>query len=214
MLRVCALVSILFFSLGAVAAEKELSDRSLIQSILANQKDPYLVLGLSPNCTEADVKSAYKKLSKRLHPDSNSSKQASEAMAIVNASKDKFFDRETKEFFLPTKDSPESGYSHGTDPYEKFAKDFKSGSPEQKKKLIRQILRGSPSLSELHEYMSGVYSEELRSEIYHLAIRETTKPVQILKLISPLGLRPGGGNWIALWKNALGEELPHFFALN
>lgn len=43
------------------------------------------MLGVSKNCTEAELKKAYKKKAIKLHPDKNTAPQAEEAFKKINA---------------------------------------------------------------------------------------------------------------------------------
>ena len=58
---------------------------------MANKRDYYEVLGLSKGCSEDDIKSAYRKLAKKYHPDLNKSadgeekfKEIQEAYAVLS----------------------------------------------------------------------------------------------------------------------------------
>jgi len=59
-----------------------------------NMRDPYAVLGISPTATDEEVKSAYRKLARKYHPDNYASdpaaaKQAEEKMKEINAAYDR-----------------------------------------------------------------------------------------------------------------------------
>lgn len=57
-------------------------------------RDPYTVLGVSKGASEKDIKSAYRKLAKKLHPDQNpDDKKAHEAFAEVTAAYDFLSDK-------------------------------------------------------------------------------------------------------------------------
>ncbi len=56
-------------------------------------KNPYEVLGVSPNASDEEIKSAYRKLAKKYHPDANpGSEYAAEKMREINSAYDKIND--------------------------------------------------------------------------------------------------------------------------
>ena len=57
---------------------------------MANKRDYYEVLGLSKGCSEDDIKSAYRKLAKKYHPDLNKEPGAEEKFKEVQEAM-KFF---------------------------------------------------------------------------------------------------------------------------
>lgn len=54
--------------------------------------DPYAILGLDKNCTESDIKKAYKKKSVKLHPDRNKEPDAQEKFQELGKAKDMLMD--------------------------------------------------------------------------------------------------------------------------
>lgn len=59
--------------------------------------DPYSTLGISPSASEADIKSAYRKLAKELHPDRNKDNpRASERFSQVTQAYDLLSDKEKR----------------------------------------------------------------------------------------------------------------------
>ena len=59
-----------------------------------NQRDPYAVLGVSPTATDEEIKSAYRKLARKYHPDNYASdpdaaRDAEEKMKEINAAYDR-----------------------------------------------------------------------------------------------------------------------------
>ena len=61
--------------------------------------DPYSVLGVARGASEADVKKAYRKLAKELHPDTNKDKAAAERFSRVTAAYDLLSDKDKRARF-------------------------------------------------------------------------------------------------------------------
>ncbi len=61
--------------------------------------DPYSVLGVARGASEADVKKAYRKLAKELHPDTNKEKAAAERFSRVTAAYDLLSDKDKRARF-------------------------------------------------------------------------------------------------------------------
>ena len=56
---------------------------------MAEKRDYYEVLGIGKNATDAEIKSAYRKLAKKYHPDLNpGNKEAEEKFKEVNEAND------------------------------------------------------------------------------------------------------------------------------
>ena len=63
-------------------------------------KDPYEILGVKKDASEADIKSAYRKLAKKHHPDLNPDvKNAAEKFKELNAANNILSDKEKRAAF-------------------------------------------------------------------------------------------------------------------
>src|SRR5476649_1655341 len=63
-------------------------------------RDPYDILGVKKDASEADIKAAYRKLAKKHHPDLNpTNKNADEKFKEVNAANDLLSDKEKRAAF-------------------------------------------------------------------------------------------------------------------
>lgn len=61
-----------------------LTEEQLVAHVLRNRNDYYSMLGLDRGCTEAQLKTTYKKLALRLHPDKCSHPKAAEAFKALS----------------------------------------------------------------------------------------------------------------------------------
>ncbi|CCW66955.1 unnamed protein product [Phytomonas sp. Hart1] len=59
------------------------SDVDVVQHVLRHKTDYYRIFNLERSCTDAQIKSAYKKMALRCHPDKNKHSNAAEAFKIV-----------------------------------------------------------------------------------------------------------------------------------
>ena len=65
---------------------------------MAEKRDYYEVLGIGKNATDAEIKSAYRKLAKKYHPDLNpGNKEAEEKFKEVNEANDVLSDPQKRQ---------------------------------------------------------------------------------------------------------------------
>jgi len=75
-------------------------------------RDPYSVLGISPGASEDEIKSAYKRLAKKYHPDLNdNSPEAAEKMQEINTAYDEIMNK--KGSYDPFSSSSQSYQNNG-----------------------------------------------------------------------------------------------------
>ena len=80
--------------------------------------DPYSTLGVARNATEKDIKSAYRKLAKELHPDRNKDNpKATERFSVVTGAYDLLADKDKRARFdrgeIDAEGNPSMGFGYG-----------------------------------------------------------------------------------------------------
>lgn len=89
--------------------------------------DPYTVLGIKKDATQEEVRAAYRKRAKKLHPDLNpGDKQAEEKFKELNAANDVLSDPEKRGKF----DRGEIDATGAEKPQQRYYRDFADASPE------------------------------------------------------------------------------------
>ena len=99
------------------------------------EKDYYRTLGVDKNASEADIKSAFRKLSKKYHPDVCKEKDAEERFKEINEAYSVLSDNEKRAMYdrFGTVDPNQMGGGFdpfdGMDPFEAFRSEFGFSSP-------------------------------------------------------------------------------------
>jgi len=98
-----------------LARIRHLADAALrsLGQMMDQSAHPYAVLGLAPGADSAAVRSAYRRLARRFHPDVNRSAGASERMRQLNAAYAALCDAPTPDVLVPAASAP-SSYTRGT----------------------------------------------------------------------------------------------------
>ena len=74
-------------------------------------KDYYEILGVKRDATDAEIKSAYRKLARKYHPDVNKEKGAEEKFKDINEAYEVLGDKEKRQRY----DTLGSGFQNGAD---------------------------------------------------------------------------------------------------
>ncbi|KAH9849717.1 DnaJ-domain-containing protein [Lenzites betulinus] len=128
----------------------------LVAALLVHAADLYKVLDLHKSASEQDIRKAYKRLSRKYHPDKNKEPGAEEKFVEIahayevlsDATKRQIYDRHGEEGLR----AHEGGQGHHANPFDMFQNFFGGGHPGH------QTRRGPTSVSEFEVALADVYS--------------------------------------------------------
>ena len=91
-------------------------------------KDYYETLGVSRTATEAEIKSAYRKLARKYHPDVNKTKEAEEKFKDINEAYEVLSDKNKRSRYDSLGSNWQGGADYTPPPgYENFSFNFNQG---------------------------------------------------------------------------------------
>ena len=130
-------------------------------------KDPYQVLGVSPSATDEQIKSAYRELARKYHPDNYVNNPladlAQEKMKEINEAYDQIQrQRKQQQQSYSGQASANRGYSNAG-----YSRQSYSGQGRSQFADIRQLLN-SNRLSEAEELLEGIPQQRRDAEWYYL----------------------------------------------
>ncbi|KAI0359840.1 DnaJ-domain-containing protein [Trametes cingulata] len=128
----------------------------LLAALLVHAADLYKVLELSRSASEQDIRKAYKKLSRKYHPDKNKDPGAEEKFVEIahayevlsDPTKRQIYDRHGEEGLK----AHEGGQQHYANPFDMFQNFFGGGHHAQ------QVRRGPTSVSEFEVSLADMYT--------------------------------------------------------
>ena len=129
--------------------------------------DPYQVLGVSPSATDEQIKSAYRELARKYHPDNYVNNPladlAQEKMKEINEAYDQIQrQRKQQQQSYSGQSSANRGYSNAG-----YSRQSYSGQGRSQFADIRQLLN-SNRLSEAEELLEGIPQQRRDAEWYYL----------------------------------------------
>lgn len=128
----------------------------LFLAVIVNAADLYKALELSKSASEQDIRKAYKRLSRKYHPDKNKDAGAEEKFVEIahayevlsDPQKKQIYDRHGEEGLK----AHESGQQPHANPFDMFSSFFGGGHPGQ-----QQVRRGPTSITEMEVNLSDIY---------------------------------------------------------
>ncbi|KAI0367784.1 DnaJ-domain-containing protein [Pilatotrama ljubarskyi] len=129
----------------------------LLAALLVHAADLYKVLELSKSASEQDIRKAYKKLSRKYHPDKNKDPGAEEKFVEIahayevlsDPNKRQIYDRYGEEGLK----AHEGGQQHYANPFDMFQNFFGGGGHHG-----QQVRRGPTSVSEFEVSLADIYT--------------------------------------------------------
>ncbi|KAI0833504.1 DnaJ-domain-containing protein [Trametes gibbosa] len=128
----------------------------LLAALLVHAADLYKVLDLHKSASEQDIRKAYKRLSRKYHPDKNKEPGAEDKFVEIahayevlsDATKRQIYDRHGEEALR----AHEGGQQHHANPFDMFQNFFGGGHPGH------QVRRGPTSVSEFEVSLADIYT--------------------------------------------------------
>ena len=127
-------------------------------------KDYYEILGIDKKATEAQIKSAYRKLAKKYHPDVDKSPSAQEKFKDINEAYEVLSDKQKRQRY----DSLGSGWQAGQDytpppGFENFSFDFGQGGFGNGAQYTNFNMGDMGGFSDFFKSMFGDFTQQARS---------------------------------------------------
>ncbi|KAH0483059.1 MAG: uncharacterized protein KVP18_003340 [Porospora cf. gigantea A] len=115
---------------------------SFLVSAVLGDKSYYAVLGLQPNASLKDIKSAYRNLARQYHPDNNASQEAGEKFKEATEAYEVLSDTEQKSIYdRYGKEGLKDDGGYGGDDEFGFFSQFFGGGGKPRKQQVRPIFR-------------------------------------------------------------------------
>lgn len=138
-------------------------------------QDPYKVLGVGEHCTDAELKKAYRSLSKQYHPDANPDnpeaaeekfKEIQEAYRQIISAREKG----TSAYGYQDSQSGSAGYQNGYADYNPYGgfDDFFRAWTNQAEERRRQAEQEAPELQAARNYINSGYYNEAMNALFQL----------------------------------------------
>ncbi|KAK7690701.1 hypothetical protein QCA50_005800 [Cerrena zonata] len=129
----------------------------LCLGLLVNAADYYKVLDLSRSADEKDIRAAYKRLSRKYHPDKNKEEGAEDKFVEIarayevlsDSAKRQVYDRHGEEGLK----AHENGQSPHANPFDMFQSFFGGGGPRG-----QQVRKGPTSISDIEVSLADIYT--------------------------------------------------------
>ncbi|RDX57284.1 DnaJ-domain-containing protein [Lentinus brumalis] len=130
----------------------------LLTALLVSAADLYKVLELSKSASEQDIRKAYKRLSRKYHPDKNKEPGAEEKFVEIahayevlsDSTKRQIYDRHGEEGLK----AHEGGQAHYANPFDMFQSFFGGGGGH----ASQQVRKGPTSISEFEVSLADIYT--------------------------------------------------------